>query len=173
MGADGGVRTLLLVRHAKSDQGVGGADHDRPLNARGRRDAPAIGRWLAANAPPIDLALCSSARRAQETWELAAAQLATRPLTDVRPSLYLASPQAVLEQLKAVPDGVRVVTVVGHEPTQSALVELLATQAEPVAAQRFADGFVTSAVATIGTAGPWARLEEATCRLEGFAVPRG
>ena len=168
-----GTRTLLLVRHAKSDQHVAGDDHDRPLNDRGRRDAPALGRWLAQHEPRIDLVLCPSARRAQQTWELAAQQLAQRPPTDVRPSLYLARPQGVLQQLRDLPDDADVVAVVGHEPTQSTLVELLAGAADPDAAQRFAEGFTTSAVAILTSTGPWAGLGPGTGRLAGFAVPRG
>ena len=166
-------RTVLLVRHAKSDQHVGGADHDRPLNPRGRRDAPALGGWLDEHAPPIDLVLCSSARRAQETWQLASENMRDVPRAEVRTSLYLASPQAVLQQLRELADDVRVVAVVGHEPTQSALVDMLAGEADPVATQCLSDGFTTAAVATLTMARPWTALGPRTCRLAGFAVPRG
>ncbi|MGN6610177.1 MAG: SixA phosphatase family protein [Angustibacter sp.] len=172
MGSQHAGRTLLLVRHAKSDQSVSGPDHDRPLNARGRRDAPALGRWLSAHAPAIDLVLCSSAARARETWHLAARGLPADVPSEVRPSLYLAQPQAVVSQLRDLPDAVHVVAVVGHEPTQSALVEILATDAEPPAAQRFAGGFRTSAVARLHLAGAWPTLGPQTCRLADFAVPR-
>ncbi|KQX66575.1 histidine phosphatase family protein [Angustibacter sp. Root456] len=172
MAERGAGRTLLLVRHAKSDQSVGGTDHDRPLNHRGRRDAPALGRWLAAHALPIDLVLCSSATRARETWDLATGALQVDAPLDVRPSLYLAQPLTVLSQLRDLPDAIHVVAVVGHEPTQSALVELLAAEAEPPAAQRLVDGFRTSAVATLRLAGGWAALGPRTCRLVDFAVPR-
>jgi phosphohistidine phosphatase len=165
-------RTLLLVRHAKSDQRVGGADHDRPLNARGRRDAPALGRWLGRHAPRIELVLCSSATRARQTWDLATGQLQQAPAVHVRASLYLAQPQTVVTQLQDVPAAVRVVAVVGHEPTQSALVELLAAEAEPAAAQAFGDGFRTSAVAALTLDGAWTSIGPLTCRLTDFAVPR-
>ena len=165
-------RTLLLVRHAKSDQSVTGPDHDRPLTPRGRRDAPALGRWLASHVPPLDLVLCSSARRARETWDLAGSVLQAEASLDVRPSLYLAPPQTVLTQLRALPADVRVVAVVGHEPTQSALVELLAGAAEPRAARRLAEGFRTSAVARLTLDTEWAALGSRACRLTDFAVPR-
>ncbi|MGN6301986.1 MAG: SixA phosphatase family protein [Angustibacter sp.] len=173
MDASRAGRTLLLVRHAKSDQHVGGRDHDRPLNARGRRDATALGRWVAGHTPSVDLVLCSSAQRAQETWELAARELAQRPPLDVRPSLYLAQPQALLQQLRTLPDDVGVVVVVGHEPTQSTLVELLAGESDPVAAQEFSEGFRTGAVATVAASGQWTGLGPGSCRLAGFTVPRG
>ncbi|MBL4558811.1 MAG: histidine phosphatase family protein [Rhodobacteraceae bacterium] len=58
------------MRHAKSDWGdPTRADHDRPLNRRGRRAAPLIGRWLAAQGAIPDAVLTSSARRTRETWD--------------------------------------------------------------------------------------------------------
>jgi phosphohistidine phosphatase len=167
------TRTLLVVRHAKSDRGAAGSDHDRPLNGRGRRDAPALGRWLAEHAPAIDVVLCSSAARAQQTWRLAAAELTGPPPPDVRPSLYLAGRDSVLTQLRDVEPDARVVVLVGHEPTQSALTSYLVGAAEPAAAQLFQAGFTTSAVAVLRLPGAWAALAPRTCRLIDFAVPRG
>lgn len=172
-GAPDSSRTLLVVRHAKSDRGAEVADHDRPLNGRGRRDAPALGRWLAEHVPAIDVVLCSSAVRAQQTWRLAAAELARPPRPDVRPSLYLAGRDSALAQLRDVEPDARVVALVGHEPTQSALTAHLVGAAEPLAAQRFEAGFTTSAVAVLRLPGAWAALAPRTCRLVDFAAPRG
>ena len=65
-------RRLVLLRHAKSDYPDEVADHDRPLAARGRRDAPLVGRWLARSGYRPDAVICSTARRARETWDLVA-----------------------------------------------------------------------------------------------------
>jgi phosphohistidine phosphatase len=46
-------------------------DHERPLARRGQRDAPVMGRWLRTAGLAPDLVLCSTARRARETWQLA------------------------------------------------------------------------------------------------------
>ena len=62
-------RKLVLLRHAKSEW-PDLADHDRPLAKRGRRDAPVVGRWLGASGYAPDAVVCSTARRARETWEL-------------------------------------------------------------------------------------------------------
>ncbi|GAB3594220.1 histidine phosphatase family protein [Angustibacter peucedani] len=165
-------RQLLVVRHAKSDRDRPGPDHARPLNARGRRDAGALGRLLAGRGE-LDLVLCSSAVRARETWDLAAAALDPAPPLEVRDGLYLAPPSAVLAAVREVGDDVRALVVVGHEPTQSALVEQLAGTAEPVAAQVFADGFVTAAVATLTFEGAWGDVPLRECHLAAFDVPRG
>lgn len=65
------MKTLLLIRHAKSswdDAAV--ADVDRPLNDRGRRDAPAMAKRLIKAGISIDRFVSSPARRARQTAEL-------------------------------------------------------------------------------------------------------
>ena len=61
---------LILLRHAKAESASStGRDIDRPLTERGHRDAAIMGRVLAQAGFIPDLALVSTARRAQETWE--------------------------------------------------------------------------------------------------------
>ena len=169
-------RRLLIVRHAKSDQHqpLTVDDHDRPLNARGRRDAPALGRWLAVADLAPDLVLCSSALRAQQTWQLAADELAQAPALQVRPELYLASPGKVLALVREVLADVRTLVVVGHEPVQSTVAQALAGPSSlPQALTALAAGFSTSAVAVLEVPGPWDALQPHDGRLTAFAVPRG
>ena len=64
-----GYRTLLLLRHAKSDYPAGVADHERPLAPRGIREAALAGNWLRAHAPGVDAVLCSTATRTRQTLE--------------------------------------------------------------------------------------------------------
>ncbi|MGW3729375.1 SixA phosphatase family protein, partial [Streptomyces sp. NPDC000851] len=68
----GPLRRLVVLRHAKSAWPLDVADHERPLAPRGRRDAPAAGRALAEADCLPDLALCSTAARARQTWDPAA-----------------------------------------------------------------------------------------------------
>jgi phosphohistidine phosphatase len=162
-------RRLVLVRHAKSDQAVGGPDHDRPLNARGRRDAPELGRWIRDRVGVVDRVLCSSALRAQETWRLADVPGVLQVLT----GLYLASPAQVLTQVGEVGGDVRYLVVVGHEPTLSQVAGVLAGPgSDPTARALLADGFVTSAVAVLELTGEWGRLGPAGARLVAFGIPR-
>ena len=60
-------RTLLLMRHAKSDYPAGVADHQRPLALRGEREAGLAGDWLRAHTPSVDAVLCSTATRTRQT----------------------------------------------------------------------------------------------------------
>jgi len=67
---------LILLRHAKSDWSSGArSDFDRPLNARGRADAPRMGAWLAGHGYAPDAVIASPAARARETAELVCAAL--------------------------------------------------------------------------------------------------
>ena len=65
------MKTLLLLRHAKSDWGnPSQGDFDRPLSARGREAAPLMGAYLAQQGLRPDLVLCSAAARARQTCDL-------------------------------------------------------------------------------------------------------
>ncbi len=79
------ARRLVLLRHAKSAW-PDLPDHDRPLAGRGRGDAPAMGRWLRETGCVPDLVWCSTARRAAQTWQLAAAELGADPPVTYQPA---------------------------------------------------------------------------------------
>jgi phosphohistidine phosphatase len=72
----GGMKTLILVRHAKSSRDAPAMpDKDRPLNDRGKRDAPNMGERLAKRDVKPDLILSSPAMRALTTAEIIAKKL--------------------------------------------------------------------------------------------------
>lgn len=119
------MQTLIVLRHAKSDWSGGEPDHDRPLAPRGRRQAPEAGAWLARHAGPIDLALVSTAVRAQQTWALASAELDAPPPVRASEDAYAASGRRLQSLLDALPDDLGTVVVVGHNPGVEELVELL------------------------------------------------
>ena len=170
------TRRLVVVRHAKSDQHQPEdvVDHDRPLADRGRRDAPALGRWLAAETGAPDLVLCSSALRARQTWLLASVAFDEPPPVSEVAELYAASPGTVLALVRAVSQDVRLLVVVGHEPVQSTLTQALAGPGSSASALTgLAAGFATNAVALLELDGPWDALQPHGARLARFAVPRG
>jgi len=121
------VKTLLILRHAKSDWNDSSLDdHDRPLNARGVRDAPRMGEVLRDESLVPDVIITSDAVRAHTT-ALAVAEAAgyTRDVV-VDARLYLASPGEVFAVLNTVPDATaRVVLIVGHNPGLEGVVEQL------------------------------------------------
>ena len=139
--------TLVLIRHAKSDWSANAADLDRPLNRRGKRQAPESGRWLAAHLEPIAAAVVSPAQRARSTWELVSAELADPPPTTIDDRAYTFDASGLLPIIRDLADDLTTVALVGHNPAMEELVAHLtgAWVAMP-----------TSAVAVIGLPGPWA-----------------
>ena len=94
------MKRLSLLRHAKSDRSdPAAADFDRGLTNRGRQAAPAMGRYLRRQKLVPDIVLCSAARRARETWELAAAALKAEIPVEYSERLYLAAPAQILRLL--------------------------------------------------------------------------
>jgi len=114
------TRRLVLVRHAKAEPGGEGADHDRALTDRGRRNAAEAGRWLAGVVPQVDEVWCSSAVRAVQTWEGIAPSLVA-PAASVERELYLAGARDLVGRLEQVAPG-RTVLLVGHNPTAEQLL---------------------------------------------------
>ncbi|MFE1644493.1 SixA phosphatase family protein [Microbacterium sp. P01] len=109
---------LVLVRHAKSDWGDPDLDdHDRPLNARGLRDAPVMARRLADTGFLPDVIVSSTAVRARTTAEAFGAELGTA--VDLEPSLYGAPPRTLLAVAAAT--RARSVVLVAHDPGMSTL----------------------------------------------------
>lgn len=163
-------RTLLLLRHAKSDYPDGVADHERPLAPRGIREAGLAGDWLRAHAPAIDAVLCSTATRARQTLERTRIEA---PVT-FADRLYDASPGTVIEEINGVDPGVETLLVVGHEPTMSNLALGLAAidGSNPTAAESISTKFPTSAIALLRTGGTWEQLALGGAALISFHVPR-
>lgn len=139
-------RTLILLRHAKSDWSGPEPDIRRPLAARGRRQAPDAGRWLDVNVGRIDLAVVSPATRAQQTWELAAAELLTTPPTVVDDRVYAASQRELLAVVQELPSDADTVVLVGHNPGLEDLAYDLVGEATAMP---------TSAIAVMTWSGTW------------------
>ncbi len=111
-----GYRRLILIRHAKSSWDDPTAqDIDRPLNARGRRSALALGDWLASRGYEPEEVLCSTAARTRETWDqIALATLEVRPNVRYEQRLYHASPDQMLAVLRTA--NAPTVMMLGHNP---------------------------------------------------------
>ncbi|MFD4320685.1 SixA phosphatase family protein [Streptomyces sp. NPDC058548] len=173
---DGRPRRLLVLRHAKSAWPKGVADQDRPLGPRGLRDAPAVGSFLAGAGGLPDLVLCSPARRAHDTWELAAAELDRAVPTRHDPRLYGADGPELLDVLQGVSDEVGTLLLVGHNPGLEDLILLLAAGAagaDEDLLDRVRTKFPTSAVAVLTWSGTWNDLRPGAALLTDLAIPRG
>lgn len=168
------MRELLLFRHAKSRWDVAGVhDHDRDLTPRGERAARRMGKLLAEHGLLPDRVLCSTARRAKRTWELAAAELPDVPSPAFDRALYLAEPQRLLDIVRRAGDGARRLLVVGHNPGIHAFAMLLLSDGPAEARARLAAKFPTAALAQIACdAASWAKLGAGSGRLVAFWRPR-
>jgi len=121
------VKRLLVLRHAKSSWADTSLDDwQRPLNDRGRRDAPRVGAWLLDRSLVPDLIVTSDAVRARETAAaVAAAAVYTREIV-VEPSLYHATAADAIAVLKSIStQTTRTVLIVGHNPGLEDLVNRL------------------------------------------------
>jgi phosphohistidine phosphatase len=127
------MKTLLILRHAKSswkDEGL--TDHDRPLNKRGKRDAPRMGKLLRESDLAPDLIISSTAKRARKTAAKVAKKCEYQGVIELTGELYLAPPQSYLHVLRQVPDQYQRVMVVGHNPGLEELLSLLTRESTPL-----------------------------------------
>jgi phosphohistidine phosphatase len=168
-------RTLVLLRHAKAETPGDMLDVDRHLTARGEADAVAAGNWLAEQGLHPDLVLCSPAARTRQTWHGVAVGLgrdtagAAAPDVRYEPGLYAGGRTEVVDLLRAVPDAVATVLVIGHNPTMSDISLLLRPDGE---ADDFA-GLKTSGIAVHRTDGSWSGTEPGSMPLVATHTARG
>jgi phosphohistidine phosphatase len=171
--ASGVARQLLLLRHAKSAW-PDVADHERPLARRGRRDAPVAGRWLRAAGRVPDRVVCSTARRARDTWQLAAAELDASPVVSFDQRVYGATGGELLDLARETPPRAHTLLIVGHDPAMQELTLALASaragEEDPLARVRLK--FPTAAIAVLEFTGTWHQLGPKQARLTAFVVPR-
>jgi len=159
------MKTILLLRHAKSswnDPDV--QDFERPLNQRGRRVAPLIGRFMLQQEFVPELILSSPAERARQTIALIieAAHLEGELRYDER--IYEASAETLLEVVSQAEDRFAVLLLVGHNPGMEDLLLLLSgeTGRMPTAAL---------AAITFDTE-KWSKVNERKGRLKSLTTPK-
>jgi phosphohistidine phosphatase len=166
------MHTLYLLRHAKSswlDPTL--TDEQRPLAARGRRDAKRVARHLADLGAAPELVLCSAAQRTRETLELVRPALGTTPSVIVDAELYGATADELLEHVRAVPDRVASVLMIAHNPGLHDLAVRLASAGPDL--PRLEAKFPTAALATLALPKVgWSRLSHANAVLDAFVVPK-
>ena len=120
------MKTLLILRHAKSSwKKPGLTDYDRPLNKRGKLDAPHIGELIGKKALIPDLIVSSSAKRARQTANRVAQACGYQNEVRLEDDLYLAYPDVIIRTLKFLPDKLNLVMIVGHNPGVEELLRLL------------------------------------------------
>jgi phosphohistidine phosphatase len=148
------VKTVFLLRHAKSDWGQSGLkDQDRQLSERGREAAPRMGAYIKAKRYKPDTILCSTARRTLETYDLIKDVVGEGSKVKFEESLYLAELRHLIERLKWLDDGLKSAMIIGHNPGLEQLANALPhspkTEAEEKLHRRMREKFSTCALAVI------------------------
>ena len=167
------MHQLLLLRHAKSSWDEAKLDdRDRPLTERGLRAAATMREAMHALGLAPDLVLVSPARRTLQTLD-ALEPWDDTPLIEQIEALYLAHPAQLLATLHEVPETVRSVLLIGHNPGMHDLAQALNQHATPTdAARRLVAGYPTGALAEFAVAGAWMHLGAGGGRLTRFLTPR-
>jgi phosphohistidine phosphatase len=165
---------LMIFRHAKAEKSAPGMrDRDRPLAARGLKDAARMGAYMAHHALVPRHALVSPARRTRETWDGLAAALSTAIPAFYEDRLYDAGPDEILAAIKETRPAIRTLIVVGHNPGLHETARLLIATGDVEARERLNEGLPTSGLAVIDFAGDdWDKLHPRSGRLERFVTPR-
>ncbi|MGD9056124.1 MAG: histidine phosphatase family protein [Desulfobacterales bacterium] len=124
------MKTLYLVRHAKSSWKYPRLDDfERPLNKRGRKNAPFMGSILRELKVSPDLIVSSPANRAAMTARIIAATL-EYPLEDIcySEAIYEFGEKALIDVVKEIDDDVNQAMVVGHNPATNGLANYIGDQ---------------------------------------------
>ncbi|MGC4101068.1 SixA phosphatase family protein [Ferruginibacter sp.] len=111
------MKTLLIIRHAKSDQGFFGNDFERPLNDRGKRDAPEMAKRIRSRNIAIDAFVSSPAVRAKKTAEFFC-EVYNQKLSDIIfiSSLYHAPAPEFYEVIRSLDDKYDTIAIFAHNP---------------------------------------------------------
>jgi len=159
------TRTLLLMRHGKSDWKAGaGDDFSRPLAKRGKRNSTRIGQWLAGHGLRPDILIASPAARTLQTATLVckALDIPTGQIVQDE-QLYLADPATLLGVIRRLPSGARSAMLIGHNPGLEDLLASLLGEATPL----LPDGKLmpTASLAQLQFAGNWQQQGAGQARL--------
>ena len=161
------MKTLYLLRHAKSSWDFEElSDQDRPLNNRGRKDAPMMGRELMSREVTLDLIVSSPAVRALTTATLVAKELEYDPeKIAVEEDIYKADKHELLSIIQNVPNQFNKIMVVGHNYTLTELANLLSPDLVPTIP-------TAGVVCLTFNCGTWGEIGKNNCSFGFFDYPK-
>lgn len=164
------MKQLFLLRHAKSSwDDTSLDDHDRPLGARGEKDAPRVGRLLKEASDLPDLVVCSTAARARQTASLfLKAAGYSGPVRHER-QIYEASPEGLLDVVRSIDDSVESAMLVGHNPGFEMLAGALIGPNGHAANVRMTTANLVRLELTVDT---WRSVAPGTATLLWHVIPR-
>lgn len=165
---------LLLLRHAKSCwDGPAVDDHGRDLAPRGLKAASRMGALLGELELVPDLVVCSTARRAMHTWQLAAAALGVQPQLQQDGRLYLAAPERMIAVARERGADAGRLLLVGHNPGMHQMATRLAGSGEAALRALLTAKFPTAGLALLALdLAAWSEFDRQAGELRGFWRPR-
>ena len=159
------MKNLILLRHAKSSwKDASIIDFERPLNKRGKRDAPLMAERFLKRNITLDLIISSSAKRTMDTANLFAKVIGFKPDIQKNDRLYEASGMEILKCINNIEDVYMNVLVVSHNPGLTTIVNYLSD-------------FLVENIPTSGLAGfsidkNWRDIREKSCSFLFFDYPK-
>ena len=161
------MKQLWIVRHAKSSwDDFSIADHDRPLNKRGKRDAPFMANVIKENYPVPEILVSSTAKRARSTGRVFRSTFGLSKKEWVKKEeLYHASIQACLQAIHGIDESHNTAAIFGHNPTFTYLIHELTGKGP--------DNLPTCGCALITSAAEyWSTFEVENCELTHLLFPK-
>lgn len=160
------MRQLILIRHAKSSWSNPSLDDfDRPLNKRGKRDAPFMAKLLSGKNIHPDIIISSPAKRTKLTALEFATQLGIGTNAIIwNDKLYLASLTTLIKIVKKLDDNVKIVLIVGHNPGLTDLHNFLCKQE--------IDNIPTCGIVSMKTDRNWSEISSKDFELDFFEYPK-
>lgn len=160
------MKTLYLVRHAKSSwKNQGLIDFDRPLNKRGKRDAPFMGEVLNDKKINPDFIISSSAKRAKKTATEIAAKIGF-PLKKIsfNDEIYEASMSTLVNLIKKLNNKYESVMIFGHNPGLTVLNNHISNN--------YIDNIPTCGIVALQFNKEWNELDKNSCEQIFFEHPK-
>ena len=160
------MKTLYLARHAKSywkDQSI--PDFDRPLNSRGKRDAPFMGEVLNDKKIMLDLIISSPAKRTKKTAiEIASKIGYPEKKIQFNEDLYEASSNTIIKLIKKIGEKYDSVMIFGHNPGLTMLNNHLSNH--------YIDNIPTCGIVALQLDKKWSELDKNSCKFLFFEYPK-
>ena len=158
------MHTILLMRHAKSSWKESDlSDEKRPLNKRGRLNAPEMGKRLKIKGYGVDMIISSTAVRALKTAEIISEVMGYEGKIVQKSDLYMASENAYMDVLASLDEKTKSVMIVSHNPGTEWIIEYLSGRTFEIP---------TAAYVRLGFKGKWKDLGENSCKVLDYDFPK-
>ena len=161
------MKTLILVRHAKSSwESTAVTDFDRPLNDRGKKDAPVMAKKLRAKDIDIDAFISSPAKRAKKTAKIFAEEFGKKKKNIIFiSSLYNATAKDFYDVIQGIDDKFKTIAIFAHNPSITEFANTLSS--------KVIDNMPTSSVYAVSSPGKqWIEFKDAEKTFLFFDFPK-